>query len=48
MSLNLSNNCIKVIEGLKGLNKLKRLELNSNHIEQLSNCEELKELPKLE
>jgi len=47
VSLNLSNNKIKVITGLKGLNELKNLDLVANFIPDTASCAELMELPKL-
>lgn len=47
VNLNLSNNKIKVITGLKGLNELKNLDLVANFIEDTASCAELMELPKL-
>lgn len=38
---------IKVVEGLKGLNKLKNLDLAGNLIPNTAACEELLELPEL-
>lgn len=47
VNLNLSNNKIKVITGLKGLNELKNLDLVANFIPDTASCAELMELPKL-
>ena len=47
VTLNLSNNLIKKVEGLKGLDQLMNLDLSKNYFENVADLEELTELPSL-
>lgn len=45
--LNLSHNKIKVVEGLENCLELMTVDLSHNEIENITDCDQLKELPKL-
>jgi len=45
--LNLSHNTIRVVEGLEHCPELMTLDLSHNKIQNITDCDQLKTLPKL-